>query len=271
VIRIVEGLAKTHGGFRATDITGLTYREMLQPIDPVQIGGSQYQGIAKMSFNFLAITPGIPENLVVTEQFDEIRRFIRKGTEFVKFPVMLDLRDLFELGKHQQDSFCNRIAISCDPESSNVIAAVEILSELKYSVLLSRNYTGPRISAMLSNYPHKRKPDEVRTDLAFPIMKTSTVLDRGSNEGWLRDVRISMNALLERVTRYDEDRYVRKAVSDAFNEIAPSEITVENVDMVVRFLAERIVEGSLPPGKVSKRRYQSWEEFRDTYDNDKAM
>jgi len=271
VIRIVEGLDKAHGGFRATDITGLTYREMLQPIDPVQIGGSQYRGIAKMSFNFLAIAPGIPQNLVLTEEFNEIREFIRNGTEFVRFPVMLDLRDLFKLGKHPQDSFCNRIAISCDPESSNVTAVVEILSELKYSVLLSRNYAGPRISAMLSNFPHKQKPDEIRTDLAFPSIKTSTVLDRGSNKGWLQDVQTSMNALLERVMRYDEDRYVRKAVSDAFNEIAPSGITVKNVDMVARFLAERMLEGFLPPGKVSKRRYGSWEEFRDSYDDSEAL
>lgn len=271
VIRIAEGLAKRHGGFKATDITGITHREMLQPVDPMQIGGSQYQCIAKMSFNFLAIAPGVPQNLVLTEQFDEIRRFIRNGTEFVRFPVMLDLRDLLELGKQPQDCFCNRIAISCDPASNNAVAVVEILSELKCSVLLSRNYNGPRISAMLSNYPHKRKRDEVKTDLVFPIVKTSTVLNRGSAEGWLQDLQISMNALLERVIRYDEERYFQVAVCNAFDEIAPSGITDENVDMVARFLAERIAEEFLSPGGVSKRRYHSWEEFRDSYDDNKAL
>lgn len=271
VIRIVKGLARRRGGFKATDITGITHREMLQPIDPMQIGGSQYQCIAKMSFNFLAIAPGVPQNLVLTEQFDEIRRFIRNGTEFVRFPVMLDLRDLLELGKQPQDCFCNRIAISCDPASNNAVAVVEILSELKYSVLLSRNYNGPRISAMLSNYPHKRGPDEVKTDLVFPTVKTSTVLNRGSAEGWLQDLQISMNALLQRVMKYDEERYFQEAVWDAFEKIAPSGITDKNVDMVALFLAKRIIEEFLPPGEVSKRKYHTWEEFRDSYDEDKIL
>jgi hypothetical protein len=261
--QIVEGLSHKYNSFEIKDIVGTTYSEPLQSLEPEQFGGpAQYRGIAKMAFNFLAIAPGSPSGFANWKCFDGIRHFIRYGQEFVQFPAIPDTRNLLALSVPSGDVFCNRIAIWCNPESRNAVAIVEVLSALTYSVLLSRDYAGPPVGALICNYPHECGPDEMIQVSGFPQVETEVILDRGADDEWLRDSQTSMNALLSRVRSFDERRYTEAAIREAFEKFAPSGITSENIGSVARFLAEKLLEGHLPNDHPVTRRYSSWEKLQ---------
>lgn len=258
---IVDGLQKKHPELAIVQIKGIRYSEPLEPIGPTPIGGPiERRCIAKMGLNFLAICPGIPTDLVGRSIFDSIRRYVRYGEENSTFPVGIDTRNLLGLSTIPNGVFCNRITVSCNPTTSNVVAWVEILSSLPFSVLLSDQYEGPYISAAIHNYPHKPGPDKIYLMECLPAIETVDLLNRSDDEGWLQDVRQTFSRLLKRVAMYDERSYVQEISQEAHKKLTSGGLSTENIEEISSFIAEKIAEGFLLGNREVEREYSDWSE-----------
>lgn len=258
---IIEGLRRKHKAVRITGVQSTTYREPIRNERPFELGPLQHRCVAKMAFNALAIVPGLGTQVALMRQFDEFRRFVTGGSDTVHLRVLLDLRNLLELAPVPDDVFCNRIAVWCNPDCGNAVAMVEILSELKFSVLLASQYDGPRGGALFLNYPHLSGRDKIQSVSTFPTVETSTLLERGSHKSWLRDSDRALRALLKRCQEFDAKQYVGNLARAAAEGLVSSGINAENVDRWAEFLARQLIEGNLPPGREIKRQYADWDDF----------
>jgi hypothetical protein len=254
---VLDGLSRKHGPVRIESAESVIYREPLTPIRKTQLGGpEQERSIMKMALNLVAEAAEQFGLSVFDEAFRPARRFVSEGHPFVPRACQIDSRPLFALPPVSGAAFYNRVSVFCDPKAGNVIAAVEVLSELRFSVLLARQYDGEPMAFSITNLPLERGADEIRNIGSVVSIDTNALLDRGSDQEWLETCQCSFERLLERVMTYDQNRFISEAICSAARAAGGDASTTENMDRFCTELAERLVEGLLPPGRVIRQRYR---------------
>jgi hypothetical protein len=251
---VLDGMSRKYGPVTIEAVGQTLYREPLEPVEKLRLGGPvQERSIMKMALNFIADAGYRFGISVLDPAFQPARLFVSEGHPCGAHTCQIDTRPLFSLPPVVGDALYNRVTVICSPDADNVAAVVEVLSELRFTMLLSHRYAGDARTFSITNLPLEQGPDEIAAVDNVTGVGTGVLLDRGSDEEWLRGCEESLRRLLARAMKQDSDSFIHRSVQEAAAAVGGDALTSENIDHFCAKLAERLVEGSLPPGVVVRQ------------------
>lgn len=265
VRQVLKGLEKKYGPVKVCSVDQILYNEPVEPVKgSIALGViEQSRSIMKMVVNVLAALGEEFSLSVWQESLEQARHFVATGKESVPLAVMLDSRPHLPLPPCEALSFQNRIMVVADPEAGTIVAAVEILSALKYSVVVAREYAGPRSAFLFTNRPLGRGPDTIEPVHGIRGVRADELLDRGRYDDRLAVCQFYVSRLLQMAWEYNTRRFITREVVPRAAEAAGGEaLTLETLDRFAAEAARHLVLGMLPPGRCVKWRLRSEEALK---------
>ncbi len=262
VQRVLKGLEKKYGPVKVCNVDQILYNEPVAPIKgAIELGTpEQSRSIMKMVLNVLAAL-GEEFSLSVWQNgLEQARQFVATGKELAPLAVMLDRRPHLPLPTCEELAFQNRIMVVADPEAGTIVAAVEVLGALKYSVLVAREYAGSPSALLFTNHPLGRGSDTVEPLHGMRGVRADELLDRGGYDDTLAVCQFYASRLLQMACEYDTRRFIaREVVPKAAKAAGGEALTLETLDKFAAEAARHLVLGMLPPGRFVRQRLRSEE------------
>lgn len=108
------------------------------------------RAICKIAFEFLATK--LPQKLVFSKQFSEVREFIRSGElPYYGVPCQACSGDST---LPMTDPFIHRVTICCDGDTHISWGVVELFGHLRWRVALSMGFQGPNLGWSVTDHPY---------------------------------------------------------------------------------------------------------------------
>jgi len=215
----LEGVARKANKTPEELLQGLTLERTSEYADfKVSISLSDpahLRAIAKMGITYAAYHLGT--DIVREPQFETIRTFVTSGVgddlhlvgnaNVNVFPTLQDL--------HAQEPPFHRLFLSCNPDTGVVSFFVDLFGAFCFSVLLSKQWSGPRFAAAYSQDPLKGGRME-SFDLAPNSATVAEFLDRKFDTNSFQQ---RVNQLLAFTDKHQRDAALRNVVERTVKEV----------------------------------------------------
>lgn len=240
--QIVEG-HKRKGEIK--NVKKVKEEEYLKEYLPLNLslgGPNFFRATAKIAFNLL--TTVIPQDVILSPQFDPIRNFIRKGEILKETPVWYDFDCPFPLG-NPIGPIDHCVAIACEPASDKIMGWVRFYHAFCFRIEISNIWQGQRIGIFYRVNPIERKDSEGNWWPEDPDIFKSP---------FIRQPIPKMFTKMEEATTHVLNNWQDKAYNDITHEITekcmqevfgkPDEriITEEDISKLAESIAERYVK-----------------------------